>query len=354
MKKIILVSNYSGSYGSELMLEKLYLSLKDKYEVKTYLNEAVPVPEEFSLSVNSVAGRYNVVSKKNKRVSFYSLLFWFKVFKKERPDLVIVNISLIPEVFFVTKLLRIKSIVFIRESLIDYRNFFSLYERYLKLFCDHVVSNSHYTSSMFSRLDSPVIPDCIYLPKVAVKKRNKGITKIGYLGRISARKGIITLLTALNESIREPFELHLIGDKLSNDVLFEHEYSTLIDNLKLNKNIVIEHGFSIKPLDIVRKCDFMVAPSILPETFGLSVLECLSVGVPIIASDVGAYPELVTMHNGFTFFSGDSVDLGNKIKLALSYEGEDYAKLSSNAISSASSFDFPVYRDNILGFIDNA
>ncbi|ACH65117.1 glycosyl transferase, group 1 family [Aliivibrio fischeri MJ11] len=353
MKKIILVSNYSGLYGSELMLEKLYLSLKDDYEVKTYLNEAIPVPEEFSSSINAVTNRFNVVSKNNKRISLSSLMFWLKVFVKDKPDLVIVNISLIPEVFLATKALRIKSMVFVRESLIDYKHFFGIYERYLKLFCDCVVSNSRYTSSMFSKLDSMVISDCIDLPEKSIKIRLGVVPKFGYLGRMSLRKGVITLLSALNDSVNRPFELHLIGDKLSSDALFDEQYEELIRRLRLKGNLIIEHGFLSNPFEIVEKCDFMVAPSILPETFGLSVLECLSVGVPVIASNIGAYPELVSKNNGFTFFPNDSVDLGAKLNIALSYEGDDYASLSENAIFSAESYGFLVYRNNILRLVKN-
>ena len=54
----------------------------------------------------------------------------------------------------------------------------------------------------------------------------------------------------------------------------------------------------------------LVVPSIAPESFGLAALEAFARGVPVIASDAGALPELVTDGvTGRLFPSGDAAAL---------------------------------------------
>ncbi len=46
-------------------------------------------------------------------------------------------------------------------------------------------------------------------------------------------------------------------------------------------------------LEAVRRCTLLVAPSIVPETFGLGVLEAMALGKPVVASRLGGLAELV-------------------------------------------------------------
>jgi len=58
----------------------------------------------------------------------------------------------------------------------------------------------------------------------------------------------------------------------------------------------------------------LLFPSVCYETQGLTVLEALSVGLPVIVSDECAASEFVDMQNGFTFRSGDAGELAARIK----------------------------------------
>jgi glycosyltransferase involved in cell wall biosynthesis len=57
----------------------------------------------------------------------------------------------------------------------------------------------------------------------------------------------------------------------------------------------------------------LVFPSVCYETQGLVVAEALSVGLPVIVSDVTAAKELVDGENGLLYRSGDSGDLAKKM-----------------------------------------
>lgn len=62
---------------------------------------------------------------------------------------------------------------------------------------------------------------------------------------------------------------------------------------------------------------FLVFPSICYETFGLSIIEALSVGLPVIASSLGAMAELIRDGStGKLFQTGSSDELAKTIDWA--------------------------------------
>ena len=66
---------------------------------------------------------------------------------------------------------------------------------------------------------------------------------------------------------------------------------------------------------IVAAADLMLVPS-RAEGFGLAALEAMAQGVPVVASDVGALPEVVG-EGGVLFRSGDAQDLARAVQAAL-------------------------------------
>lgn len=78
--------------------------------------------------------------------------------------------------------------------------------------------------------------------------------------------------------------------------------------------VVKENGFTHDDFEkIMGEADVLVAPSICYETFGFTVLEALSYGVPVIVSDhVGAKD--IVEDNGIVIQAGDSEQLKEAIK----------------------------------------
>jgi glycosyltransferase involved in cell wall biosynthesis len=71
--------------------------------------------------------------------------------------------------------------------------------------------------------------------------------------------------------------------------------------------------------EILKQIDIMVLPSICNDTAPQTIFESFSGGVPIIASDIGGFPDFVKHdHNGLLFKPGNSGDLAAKIDLVLS------------------------------------
>lgn len=76
--------------------------------------------------------------------------------------------------------------------------------------------------------------------------------------------------------------------------------------------VIKEDGFTHDELEqIMNEADVLVAPSVWYETFGFTVLEALSYGVPVIVSDHVGAKDLVG--NEMVFCSGDSMELLNKL-----------------------------------------
>ena len=72
---------------------------------------------------------------------------------------------------------------------------------------------------------------------------------------------------------------------------------------------------------IYAKIDIAVCPSELNESFGMNVAEAMSYGKPVIASNTGAYAELIQDGaNGLLFKPGVYSDLADKLEMLMNDE----------------------------------
>ena len=85
------------------------------------------------------------------------------------------------------------------------------------------------------------------------------------------------------------------------------------------------------------------------ETFGLTALEAMTAGVPVIVPTVGGIAEMVT--DGYNGYKADAEDLNSlkeKIQTILEDKNE-YDKLRNNAIDYAANFS----NDKMINDIEN-
>jgi glycosyltransferase involved in cell wall biosynthesis len=127
----------------------------------------------------------------------------------------------------------------------------------------------------------------------------------GFVGRLSPEKGIDTLLAAARILPDIPFaaagSYHAIPNLLGQTP----------NNLRL-LGVLDPAGIS----DFYNRCRFTLLPSVCLEGFPSTILESMIRGLPVIASRIGAIPEIVQDNEtGLLFDPSDSRDLAEKIRL---------------------------------------
>ncbi|GAJ97494.1 glycosyltransferase family 4 protein [Geomicrobium sp. JCM 19055] len=120
-----------------------------------------------------------------------------------------------------------------------------------------------------------------------------------FAGNIIKQKGIVELIRAFQQLHEDDqqLQLHLVGSFQSD--AFKSEVENLIETLHLPKEAVLFHGpKSQDELAIhMTYADVFVLPSHI-EGFGLVVLESMSCGTPVVASNVGGLPSLLSDEAG--------------------------------------------------------
>jgi len=161
---------------------------------------------------------------------------------------------------------------------------------------------------------------------VANKKR-----QIIYSGRVDETKGVHILLKAIKILQEKSFRnFHCIIAGSGPD-----DYKNrLQDYLKENniRNVHFTgHLEKIKLDELLQESLFSVAPSLWYDNMPNSVLESLAAGTPVIASNHGSFPEIITNGDtGLLFNPGNAKDLSNKIKNLLDNK-HLLIKMSKNA-----------------------
>jgi glycosyltransferase involved in cell wall biosynthesis len=126
-----------------------------------------------------------------------------------------------------------------------------------------------------------------------------------YLGRLDKAKGIDLLCQAFSRVAgqNEDFLLRIAG--------WGPLEASLREKYKNQSNIVFTGPvFGAQKAELFKVSDVMVAPSVIPEPFGIVITEAYAYGVPVITSRAGAFPEIVRDgETGFLVKTGSVDDL---------------------------------------------
>ena len=172
-------------------------------------------------------------------------------------------------------------------------------------------------------------------PRTIYLDENKKI-KIVHLANFYSKIKSHDISIYLSKILREKgikHEIHFIGEGL-----FLNDYKEQVRKFKLEKFIFF-HGFLNfrKKFLIIEKNDICIMPS-KTEAFGLASLECMSVGLPVLASDVPGQNEIVIDgYNGLLFSLNENYDYYTKLKKMID-NTKLYSKLSHGAIETAKKY----------------
>lgn len=125
-----------------------------------------------------------------------------------------------------------------------------------------------------------------------------------FVGRLSAEKGVRVLLDTLAQG---DAELHIAGDgPLKEEVLMISRNNNNIKFLGSLDKAGVQKA--------MQSCTALVFPSIWYEGMPMTMLEALSTGTPVIASNLGAMASIIRDgYNGLHFKAGDARELAGKL-----------------------------------------
>jgi len=160
------------------------------------------------------------------------------------------------------------------------------------------------------------------------------------VGRFAPNKDHITTLKAFQEVVKEipNARLWLVGGRPL-DPEHKHYFARIVALAKeINSSLGVEavriiiDAPSVDPY--YRLADVCIAPSIGEEGFGLTVVECMSYGKPVIASDVFVKTGVAASERCIIFRRGNYRELANEIK-ELYKNKELYRKLVNSGLAYA-------------------
>ncbi|MDQ3880074.1 MAG: glycosyltransferase family 4 protein [Chloroflexota bacterium] len=177
-----------------------------------------------------------------------------------------------------------------------------------------VIVNSRSTAadvaSLGARRDRIVVvpPAVDAIPPEVTRPHQRGEVRLLAVGNVYERKGLHVLLDALADATF-PFRLVIAGDA-DYDPAYRQRLDAAIRRYGLEDRVVLAGRADAAALDAAyRDADVFVAPS-LWEGFGIALVEALLYGLPVVATSVGAIPELIDDgRNGLLVPAGETAAL---------------------------------------------
>ncbi len=136
---------------------------------------------------------------------------------------------------------------------------------------------------------------CLYnpvnLPLMNIRNHPELVRKLRvcFVGRLEPVKNPLALVYAAHQLVAMgvPIDVWLVGDGSLRGHI-EHE----VESLGLSRHVKLL-GFQSDPFQFVRECNLYVQPS-LSEGFGIATVEAMGCGLPVVVTNVGGAPEIVS------------------------------------------------------------
>lgn len=136
------------------------------------------------------------------------------------------------------------------------------------------------------------------------------------LATYEARKGHLYLLQAFSSVVKNfpNIQLRIYGHGLP------YEKKIVADEvIRLNiKNNVLLGDFMPQTDDLLRGASLLLVPSQAYESFGLTIIEAMAFGVPVVTTDVGGIPEVLGDSNaGYVCSKDNQIEFAKRINSIL-------------------------------------
>ena len=255
------------------------------------------------------------------------------------------NDYIVPSV--AARLMRVPVVVMTRHKPTHFRNALVAYVC-SKIFYDKIIAVSNFARGLM--LADRVSPDRIVVVKNGMDvelfrqsassnlREELGIPASAFVvavaGRLIRGKGFDILIRAVAAARRRGMDAHCLiagkGDK-------QEELETLSRELDVQSAVHLL-GFRSDIASVFGAADAVSVPSsTLPETFCYAALEGLASGRPVIASRLGALPELVTEDAGFLTSPSDPESIAG-VMAELAQDADKRAAMGKEALRRSQEF----------------
>ena len=295
MKKILWIDLATGFGGQEKFVVEISKIFARDHSFEIYvltLNETLYLNLRNSINCFFYQDKFSIL-KTIKRINLIT--------NKVNPDCIFFNGN--RSVFFLPFVLHKRKIAYLHSNKYFIPNILKrtislLLLNFSYIFARKVIHVSKLSSNdvfWFNRYKLDIIYNGVdvnlYRPSLILESNAKLI--VAFIGRLTIEKGIYESVKAF-ETINNSklnIEFHIIGDGPEKDRINKYIYSNKISNIKLL-------GFTNNVAEALKNASILILPSYF-ESFPLIILEAMSSGVPVIASNVGGVPEIIeNMQNG--------------------------------------------------------
>jgi glycosyltransferase involved in cell wall biosynthesis len=203
-----------------------------------------------------------------------------------------------------------------------------------------------------------VVPNGVVVPDHGVDQQvaDGDLVRIGIVARRNAWKGHLVLIRAVHRLLEDGirFELHLTGGAHASDPASDAAIESALEPLRVAV-VVVDHGQVADGSASMRDLHVLVAPSLRPDPFPLSVLEGMANGLAVVASAIGGHTEQITDGvTGRLIPPNDPEALGDALA-ELVQDGQLRHRLGRAARALCSTeFSEPAYADRIVAAVDEA
>ena len=176
---------------------------------------------------------------------------------------------------------------------------------------------------------------------------------IGIVGQITPWKGQKDFLRAASMAKKELSHVRflIVGDShLGDNETYRHELGDLAAGLGLDEYVIFM-GFREDIRNVIGSLDILVNAS-WSEPFGMTIIEAMALGVPVIATKAGGVVEIITDGvNGLLFTSGNAKQLAQALLNMLNnpFRAKDMVRNASGTVADRFSLAHQVTRiENII------
>lgn len=174
---------------------------------------------------------------------------------------------------------------------------------------DMVLANSKATAATVHGFEPIVVYPGVRVSPRSKPRRSSGPITIGTVARLAPVKGIGYLISAMKSIVAEwPDTILQVAGEGSE----RHKLERDVRSQGIARNVTFL-GWRDDVSALMSDWDIYVQPS-LAEGAGISVLEAMAAGLPVVASAVGGLPEIVEhAHTGFLVPPRDSAALSGRL-----------------------------------------